>query len=430
MRFLACVLATLIAPPALAQDINETVTMEDLGFTQRLNSGARPMALGGAYAALARDAHALFYNPAGLVGVSRTEFHLGVQQRNITVESEFYDTPTSIEKGATMLDDIAFAYPVPTLRGRLVVAGGVYAAYSSNIDIWNQGFNTSTSTDDDYLLQQDGTIYSYNFGAAIDLAPTFSVGVDVFYLDGRVSALTQFTDAFVPPPPPGQLLSETVVDDALLDAAGFGATLGLLYQPVKPLIIGLTVATPVVIKMKGDAVQESALYFNAAPDAFSSDVFAIETDYKLPFSVTGGITLSAPHGLVSIEVDYANWTEAEINGRQIRDQNLPFEPVFRDVVGFRTGLEATLGPVSARGGYAYTPYPLPYLQADRITGSQLQKATIDAELQTLAAGIGVSIADAISLDASVERQYGERSIPTLVDTRESFSFVFAASYRL
>ena len=67
---LAWVIVLFYAAPTAAQDINETVTIEDLGFTRRLTAGARPTALAGAYAALSLDVHSLVYNPAGLVGVT------------------------------------------------------------------------------------------------------------------------------------------------------------------------------------------------------------------------------------------------------------------------------------------------------------------------------------------------------------------------
>jgi long-subunit fatty acid transport protein len=423
-----CVLATMTVEGTRAQDVNDTVTMEDLGFTRRLTAGSRPAALAGAYAAVAEDAHALFYNPAALVGVRTTEFQLGFQHQSRTVESAFYGTTRSVDNGTLGLDDLAIAHAVPTVRGSLVLAGGVYRAYSTNIDIANQGFNSTTATDDDYLLQQGGSVYSYTFGGAIALSPTLAAGANVYFLHGEISALTQFTYTFVPLPPAGQLVTETVLDDAVFDADGIGATIGLLYQPVKSLTFGFAMGTPVAINLTGDAVQERAQYYNAAPDAFVSSVSAIEADYKLPFTVNGGIALSTKRAVISVEVDYAYWSEAEIGGRQVRDQNL--QSIFSNTLGFRAGVEATIGPLSLRGGYAYTPHPLEYLQADRIEGTQLTKATIVTESQSVAGGVGLLIAKVLTLDASVEYEYGERSIPTLTDRRDTYRFIWAVCYRL
>jgi long-subunit fatty acid transport protein len=423
----ACAIAILlVASLAWAQDVNESVTIEDLGFTQRLIAGARPTALAGAYVSLSDDVHSLIYNPAGLVGVSGVEFDLGFQHQRSNLENVFYGTPSDVELSVTKLDDIALAYAVPTVRGRLVLAGGVYRVYSSEIDILNRGFNRTTSTNDDYLLQQSGSTYSYNFGGAIDLAPKLSVGANLFFLHGKVNALTQFTFEVVPrPTTPGELASETLIDDARVDVRGYGALIGFLYQPSEALGFGLSVGTPTPINIRGDAVQDDALYFSTPPDSFFTSVFAIDTDYQLPFYIEGGVSLNSKLLLLTAQLGFSNWSEVEINDLQVKDRNL--RPIFRDVVDLRAGAELRLGSLSLRGGYAYTPYPLEYLQADRIEGDQLEEATIDTELQSLTAGIGLLLADVFRLDASLEYQLGERSIPTLIDKREMYRFVFAGS---
>jgi long-subunit fatty acid transport protein len=433
VRFIACgcAIATILAPSAAnSQDINETVTIEDLGFTQRLTAGARPTALSGAYAGLGVDAHSLFYNPAGLVGVAKPEFHLGFGRQEWTLDNRFYGTYGQTQPSATKFDDAVFAFPVPTVRGRLVLAGGVYRTYSAHIDILNRGFNTNTATNDDYLLQQSGSIYSYNFGGAFDVSPRISVGANLFFLHGRVNALTQFTYEFVPQPPPTprELERETLVDDALVDVNGVGAVFGISYQTAKYVTIGFAIGTPTAITIRGDAVQDDALYFSSPPDEFYTEGFVIDTDYKLPFYAEGGISFVAKHLLVTLEAEFWNWAEAEINGRQIKDENL--QAIFKDVVNFRGGVELILGALSLRGGYAYTPYPLEYLQADRIEGTQITRALASAQPQSVSGGIGLRIAEALTLDASAEYMHGERTIPTLIDKREMYRVVFGASFRI
>ncbi len=426
-----CVIAALLAPSvARSQDINDTVTIEDLGFTQRLTAGARPTALAGAYAGLGVDAHALFYNPAGLVGVAKPEFHLGFGRQEWALKNTFYGTPGETQPSATKLDNLVFAFPVPTVRGRLVLAAGVYRTYSGDIDILNRGFNSDTATDDDYLLQQSGSIYSYNFGGAWDVSPRLSVGANLFFLYGRVNALTQFTYEFVPPPPPTprDLERETLVDDARVDVNGIGAVFGITYQTAKYLTVGLALGTPTAINLRGDAVQDDALYFSSPPDSFFTGAFAIDTDYKLPFYAEGGISFVSKRFLLSLEAEYWNWAETEVNGRVVKDENL--RAIFRDVVNFRAGAELMLGALSLRGGYAYTPYPLEFLQADRIEGTQITPAFVNSEPHSITGGIGLRIADALSLDGSAEYLYGKRTIPTMTDQREMYRVVFGVSFRI
>ncbi|MDH3215583.1 MAG: outer membrane protein transport protein [Candidatus Krumholzibacteria bacterium] len=420
----------LMASAVLAQDINETVTIEDLGFTRRLHAGARPAALGGAYTALSDDVNALIYNPAGLAGVRSNELAVGFQHQRLQLENSFFSTASDVDLTTFKLDHLAFAYPVPTYRGSLVFAAGVYRLYSSYIDILNKGVNTDTSTNDEYLLQQSGSTYSYNFGGAIDLSSALSVGANLFFLNGTVDALTQFTFEILPTPTqPGQLSSETLVDDATVDVVGYGAVFGLQYRPHSLFQFGLSVSTPTPIDLQGDARQDDALYFSTPPDSFSTEFFAIDSEYTLPFRIDTGVSFSSQNMLVSVDLGYTDWTQTELNGRQIKDLNL--RSIFREVLDFRVGVEVSIptAPLRVRGGYSYEPYPLEFLQADRITGDQLQEAKIDKERQTVATGLGVLLGEVLNVDASFEYDIGERSIPTLTDKREMYRFALAASYR-
>jgi long-subunit fatty acid transport protein len=256
------------------------------------------------------------------------------------------------------------------------------------------------------------------------------VGANLFFLYGRVNALTQFTYEFVPlpPPTPRDLERETLVDDARVDVNGIGAVFGITYQTAKYLTIGLALGTPTAINLRGDAVQDDALYFSSPPDSFFTGAFAIDTDYKLPFYAEGGISFVSKRFLLSLEAEYWNWAETEINGRVVKDENL--RAIFRDVVNFRAGAELMLGGLSLRGGYAYTPYPLEFLQADRIEGTQITPAFVNSEPHSITGGIGLRIADALSLDGSAEYLYGKRTIPTLTDQREMYRVVFGVSFRI
>ncbi len=125
--------------PAAAQDINDAVTFEDLGFTDRLAVGARAAGMAGAFTAASDDVYALFYNPAGLARLRRIDISIGFELSSAEVKSVFYGNPGSTDLSATTLDAFAAAYPIPTYRGSLVIAGGVYRMFTSDLDLLNTG---------------------------------------------------------------------------------------------------------------------------------------------------------------------------------------------------------------------------------------------------------------------------------------------------
>jgi hypothetical protein len=358
-----------------------------------------------------------------------THRSVGFQHQRTDLDSEYYGSPSSVEVRATTLDHLSWAYPVPTYRGSFVIAASVNRIYTSEIDILNRGFNTDTQTDDDYRLQQSGSVYAYNLGFGIDLAPVLSFGVSGFFADGTINALTQFSFSERPPFVANQLTEFGLVDDARVDVDGWGAILGMQYNPVPLLHFGLSISTPTPIKLRGDAIQQTAEYYFNAPDSFTTEAFAIDTDYQLPFRVDGGVSFSTNSFLIAADIGYADWTQAKINGFQLKDSNL--RPVFREIVDYRVAAEVALPwiPVHVRGGYAYLPYALEYLQSDRIAGGALVKADINTERQMVTGGIGLLLGKALIVDLALQYGLGERSIPTLVDKRETIRFVMSGAYR-
>lgn len=431
-----CRVATLLVAASLvfplhgaAQNINDAVVLEDLGFTNRLSVAARPAGMAGAYIGAADDVHALIYNPAGLARVRRIDLSLGFQYNDDRVTNVFYGSPNETSSSSTALDALAAAYPVPTYRGSLVIAGGVYRIMTSQFDILNKGFNTTTDTEDDYRLQQSGSVYSYNLGFGLDVGPLVSIGANAFIVDGTLNALTQSSYEYRPPFNPGQLESEWFRDDLEADLDGYGLTLAVQSHPHRKFHTGLVVTTPIHLEHQGTAVFDSASYFYNDEDTIGRVNYLVETEYEIPFRIDGGLSFTLPELTVSLDAGYSDWRQAEFNGFKIKDENLV--AIFRQVFDVRLGVEYLLrvAPVRLRAGYARTPYALVYLQADRVTQNDIRKATIETERQTFAAGFGVLLDRVLTLDASFEYQIGKRSIATLVDERAARRILLTGSYR-
>jgi long-subunit fatty acid transport protein len=430
---LAFALLAMAPVSAFGQDINEAVTMEDLGFTDRLASGARAAGMAGTYTAAADDAYALFYNPAGLARLRRIDFSIGFEHSMSEVKNVFYGNSSAIDLSATTLDAFSMAYPVPTYRGSLVVAGGVYRMFTSDLDLLNDGYNSDTDTFDQYRLQQTGSAYSYTVGVGADLSPSVSVGLNGFLLDGTVNALTQFRVDYTGPFTNGDLETETLVDDAEVDLDGYGMVLGLQYHPHRLLHFGLTVTTPIPVNLQGGAVEQWSYYLYNDQDEYYEDYPYIDADYKIPFRFDAGLSLTFPRLLIEFDAGYSDWAQAEANDVRLKDENL--DPVFRSVLDLRLGAELVVPgtPIRLRGGYALTPYALDRLDSDRIAyderGDDVRKAEIETERQTIALGAGVFLGGVFMFDASYEYQTGKRSIPTLVDERTSERITLTGSYR-
>ncbi|MFQ5510555.1 MAG: OmpP1/FadL family transporter [Candidatus Krumholzibacteriia bacterium] len=444
---LVMLLLVLPAGPTAGQGIDDALAFEDLGFTRALTPGARVSGLAGAYTSAADDVHALLYNPAGLTRVKRVELGLGLQRQRDNLDNRFLGNPTDLERTSSTLDFIAGAYPLVTYRGSFVVALGAYRILSTDLDVLTRGSSTITTTNGDYRMQQSGDIFSYNFGAGLDVSPYLSVGANLFFLDGTVEHLTQFSFDLLPPPAgfaDGDPHRQSVLDEGRGDLDGFGATLGFQVHPHPLLRLGVSINTPTLINLDRSSTVENIIFFFNALDDLETSVVTRGVDYRLPLRVTGGVSYAPRNFLLSAELGYADWTEATIDGKLVKDRNL--RSVFRKVVSVRGGIEYTIpgAPIRLRGGYAYTPDPLRYLQSDRIEdwcrtmgtstclrrfGTTIEKARVETERQMIAGGVGVLVGSSLMIDASYESVIGKKAISTLQEERASQRVLVSTAYR-
>jgi len=424
------VLFTLLASgftPANAQDINRTVEFENYGFTHPLNVGARAAGLAGAYSAAGNDVYMLIYNPAGLAKIKRVELAFGLQQERNEISNVFYETPNSIDTRGGGIDGIGVAYPLPAYRGSLVLAVGVFREYSGVFDLHYSGTNDRTQTEDHYLIQQTGSTYSYNFGLGVDLSPELAGGVSLIIMDGTINTLSQYDFEFLNSTPQTSVF---VKENVETDIDGVGGRIGVQIY-FHPLIQGgITFTTPIWLNLKGNGIYELTKYQDNQVDSLRTRPTESNEDYMLPFRFNFGLSFHPGNFLFAAEVGYTDWTEASINRKRFRG-GANLETTFREVFDFMIGAEYTLSwiPARIRAGYAVRPFPLEYLQADRIDNNALTKVEIIKNPTDITFGLGGLIGKMLTVDAVYTITEAERQIAGLNDKRTSQRFALSAAYR-
>lgn len=437
--FLCSFVVTGFVSETAAQNVNQAVVLEDLGFTFSQSAGARPSGLAGAYFVIGNDVHSVVFNPAGLAKIKRIELSLEGRQEYYDTSNEFFGTKTSVSGRNGGLESLAAAYPFPTYRGSLVAAFGVYRVYSSFLDIGLGGKNTRTETIDDYLLQQSGSLFSYNVGLGVDLSPVLSGGFSLFVLRGTVEALTQYdyTALYTIP-----RTSVFLKQDVKVNLHGYGARIGGQYFLHKNVVGGFAFATPVWITTSGDTTKEFTRYEDNDRDDFAGTVNAAEDEYLLPYRFDAGLAFTTEPVTAVVEFSYHGWGEAAVNRKRFRDPNTA-EPIFHGTFDYRAALEYSLPwyPVQLRAGYAYLGYPLEYLQVERIDyrpkylrgyrydSARIEKADIDNPRQQFSVGAGGALGSAMAVNAAYVHTSGGRSTVPLIDERSVSRFVFGLSYK-
>jgi long-subunit fatty acid transport protein len=410
-----------------SQYVNRAVEFEDLGFTFPLNVGARPAGLAGAYVAAGNDVNSLIYNPAGLAGIKRIELSLSLQQERKEIENTLSGNTKSINTRDGGIDGFGIAWPFPVYQGSLVAGFGVYRVFTGVLDLHYSGEYQDTDTIDNFLLQQTGSAYSYNVGFGVDLSPSLSGGLSVFLLDGTFGSLRQLDFTFTDVTPTTSIF---VKEDMTSDLTGIGGRIGVQFFIHPTVSGGVNFTIPTWFRLKGTGVAEITEHRDNAPDEFTKEPVSVDNRYLLPFRIDLGVALTPKRWLLAFELGYSDWTEASIDRKRFRDSHT-LETTFQEVFDYKFAAEYTMSaiPLRLRAGYAYRPYPLARLQADRINENAITKADVDGERSLIAFGVGGLVGDMLTLDASLSITNGKRSTENLSDERTNLRFVLSAAYR-
>ena len=262
--------------------------------------GTRAQAMGGAFVGVADDFSAVFWNPAGAAAFRKEMFGFYAAdlmpratfgQWPITLEVPIIDAKTPTSHYLNFLG----AYYKP-ISSKVVVGLGIGTPSSQGI-VWD-GTDFADGTDGTaYDLSRKTAVFTFSPLVAVKLTEWLSVG----------AALNVNLGTFDLKKPEAVLLDEGSVDlqyEENMTGWGFGATFGVLAEPIKKLAIGLAVRTPSTISYDGKA-RLSGLSLYGLPDSS-----ALKRKITWPLWIAGGISFR-PVGrlLLSADVQWTQWSK-------------------------------------------------------------------------------------------------------------------------
>lgn len=331
--------------------------------------GARAMGMGGAHIAVATDATALVYNPAGLARVKRIEFSGGLTHQRLRNETGWLGFPEadggySVDyndgrlQSNTRLSSANIVLPVPTYRGSLVFALGV-----NRVKSFDKVMKLSWKGEGELpkgIESESGGIYLWSFGGAIDISPNVSVGGALNFWSGTDNYSWLYEDY-------GSNV-DTVYrykyDDTIKDRySGFNLKLGVRVQPNKFLIVGSTIESPVTYTIKEDWTQTTDIMYYQPPLDPVNDFNSGSPEYKisLPFSMGVGIALNFSNLLLAGDLNYADWTQMEYKRlADMAEANRMIKDSYTDAIRWHLGAEYLFPTIGTTLRVGYYQNPLPY----------------------------------------------------------------------
>jgi long-chain fatty acid transport protein len=290
--------------------------------------GNRAAGLGGAFAAIANDPSGLFYNPAGIVDVTRN---------NLSVSTSLYGLESTSPVGLASIDIAHLALNIiPSEVGSTNIIGKPKLGESARA-VWGLDVMVPSSRNASFQQQQqqgdslrsnsetfrDQTLWA-GLGAAYRWDDRWSFGLSAFVRHREISLNRRTTGSAQS----GEYLDETAslnaFDDSLL------AILGAHYQLDTNWSFGLSFQTPSIDVRSGGQASGSRVQWAAGGASPTHEEFAASTDkddraMKLETRTNGLFRLGAAYGLdrlLTVTVDITVAMPVTYNRVQFRDASL------------------------------------------------------------------------------------------------------------
>jgi len=389
MRILAIAMFCLCASGASAQ--------EERAIDNFSGVGVRAMGMGGAFAGVADDVTAMYWNPAGLAQITDREIQVSFLRNSRDTESKLDGTLGRSELINTRFGTLGFAYPYPVYRGSLVLAAGFTRIKDFDWSLRLKGADQGLEAD--HLFQHEGELALAGVAVAVDVSPAISLGATIGMVSGEDQSFNEFnwTDQQDQYLERRFLARETFTDEY---ERALYSVLGVMIRAPRDsprYRLGATITTGDASKIRYDfrGPTEYSLveYDDGVVEEFPDDDFRGTYELALPFEFGVGASAEAIPGLtLAGSLHFAEWSQSEY---KLKDDDqfragTSFETQYRDVMRYHLGVEYRVPTVALdlRAGF-YTD-PIPFVgprDLDPVAAYPPIRISSDRRFITLGAGL-------------------------------------------
>ena len=244
--------------------------------------GSRALAIGAAFAGLADDPSAIYYNPAGLV-FQKQKMNLQVAGFYIRPTHEFTTPAGSVahSKYNVSFPQVFFTYKA---SDRISLGFGAYIPYAGGGVDW-------TTEELGFPFKSNLGIISLTPSLSYQVSENLSLGFNINIYRGVLEVNTQ-----------GGTFGPLKSDES---GSALSAGLGLLFKPSEKISLGLNIRGPAKMKLTGKTAVPVVL-----PGLGQMDVkLKSETSFNLPWDVELGAAFRlSDRLLLSTSAQYTVWT--------------------------------------------------------------------------------------------------------------------------
>lgn len=309
-----------------------------------VGAGPRALGMGGAFSAVADDATAATWNPAGMTQLERLELgaSVGWYHRQVRQENGSSDRDREVD-----LDHVSAILPFHAFGCQQTLG----LAWQRQFDFGRSVSSTSTIDDgmglvidQDIAVDVEGALAAWLVSYAIEVHPGLAFGVTLQAWGDDLTGRSHYTHAvretnsvtFDPFPPSIGVLDvqrETKVDE------GFSAVLGGWWQALPELTVAMVVKP--TYKLRMNTQSESLTTNDGVPDPVVRERF--RSDFHYPTSATLGLAWrQGDLDTIAFDGTWTQWSRYRVSedGRTTSPVNafIPYDD-FDDGITLRLGYE-------------------------------------------------------------------------------------------
>jgi len=315
-------LAVLFCGRGFAQNFAQGISISS--SPNAVGSGARAMGMGGAFIAVADDATAASWNPAGLSQLKRPEFSFVFSyfSRREGYASTRHREAEGLQKAFNReLNYFSIAFPFVLFDRNMIVSLNYQRLYDFERDL-----NLNYHTEPAGWLGQDQTRHQIDFeqygglkalspAFAVEVTPALALGVTLniwtdklFWSNGWES--DTIVHSTVSQPGSWDKKIRFAEHDRYYDFHGWNLHLGFLWKPTSFLTIGGVVKTPFEARARHEKRTHTTVYQFGSGTSGGTLNFKEDVDIEMPLSYGLGIALRFSDRLtVSMDVYRTEWSQ-------------------------------------------------------------------------------------------------------------------------
>ena len=203
--FISCSFFSFVFSQTASEAIH--ILENEMGF------GARSLAMGGAFTALGNDPSGMYWNPAGLAGMTNGAFYFESSNLGYTNKTTYIDNTTQNPLNVGRFNGLGVAIPLPTIRGSMVVGIGFnrilhydglmsfsgfsifdnQLSFPIELDGKEQFYDFSKNVNRSETVLNGGALEQLTFSFGIALSSTSFGGLSISRVSGRETYSFEFS---------------------------------------------------------------------------------------------------------------------------------------------------------------------------------------------------------------------------------------------